>query len=140
MALAVTAVRLPWSTGAAWLLAAVLLATGLGKALDLPGFAQILETYRLFPTGSEGLVAASVTAAELFLAAGLIVPSWRRRAAGLAALFFLANAALLSVTLLRGIDLPNCGCFGTFLARPLRAWTPLEDLALMAAATLARGR
>ena len=40
----------------------------------------------------------------------------------------LAYAALLSVTLARGLDLKNCGCFGVFLARPLRWFSPLEDL------------
>lgn len=140
MAVAAGAALLPWSRAATWLLAAVLLATGLGKALDLHGFAQVLTTYRAFPQGLEGLIAASITLLELGLAAALLVPAWRRPAAGAALLLFLGNAALLSVTLLRGIDLANCGCFGAFLARPLRPWTPLEDVALAVLAMLARGR
>ena len=127
-----------WPVMAAWLLAAVLLATGLGKALDVAGFARVLGQFRAFPAGSEGGLALLVTAAELGLAAALPVPGWRRRAAGLAVLLFLGNAALLSLTLLRGIELANCGCFGVFLARPLRPWTPLEDVVLAALAMAAR--
>jgi uncharacterized membrane protein YphA (DoxX/SURF4 family) len=140
MALAAGAAPLPWQNAAVWLLAAVLLATGLGKALDVVGFAQVLAAYGAFPPGSEGVVAVSVTLLELGLAAALLVPGWRRLAAGGALLLFMGNAALLTVTLLRGIDLANCGCFGVFLARPLRPWTPLEDIALAMLAMLARGR
>lgn len=140
MALAAGAAPLPWRVGAVWLLAAVLFATGLGKALDVAGFAQVLATYQALPPGSESVVAVSVTLLELGLAGALLVPGWRRLAAMGALLLFLGNAVLLSVTLLRGIDLANCGCFGVFLARPLRPWTPLEDLALAGLALLARGR
>jgi len=129
-----------WPLLAGWLLAAVFWATGLGKALDMPGFARVLTTFAAFPAGSEGVLAVAITLAELALAVALLVPGWQRPAAGLAVLFLLGNAALLSVTLLRGIDLANCGCFGVFLARPLRPWTPLEDLALAGLALMARGR
>jgi hypothetical protein len=79
----------------------------------------------------------AVSLAELAVAAGLAHPASVRPAA-LGALFFgLGNAALLSLTLARGVALENCGCFGAFLARPLTAWTPLEDLALAALAALA---
>ena len=127
----------PWALLAAWLLAAVLLATGLGKALDVPGFATVLAAYRLLPAGSESFVALGVTLAELGLAAALLHRPWRRAAAGGAILLFLANAAVLSLTLLRGVELANCGCFGVFWARPLRPWTPLEDLALAGLAMIA---
>ena len=129
---------LPWPRFAVWLLAASLLATGLGKALDMPGFARVLVEFRAFPAGSESILAVVVTLTELGLAPALLVPGWRRRAAGLAVVLFLGNAALLSLTLLRGITLENCGCFGVFLARPLRPWTPLEDVALALLALAAR--
>lgn len=121
---------LPWPLLATSLLVATLLATGLGKAMDMPGFARVLAEFRAFPVGSEGVLAVTVTLVELGLAAALLVPGWRRRAAAAALLLFIGNAILLTVTLLRGIALENCGCFGVFLARPLRAWTPLEDVAL----------
>ena len=36
----------------------------------------------------------------------------------------------LIVTLFRGLDLPNCGCYGVFFPQPLRWYSPLEDLVL----------
>ena len=39
---------------------------------------------------------------------------------------------ILTLELLRGVKLANCGCFGVFLARPLRWTSPLEDLGLVA--------
>ena len=33
--------------------------------------------------------------------------------------------------LFRGLDLPNCGCYGVFFPQPLRWYSPLEDLALV---------
>ena len=118
----------------AWLLAAVEAATGIGKLLDVPGFARVLAQYRLFPAPLLAPVAWGVTLAELAVAAGLVVPAWRRRAAVAAAVLAAADAAVLTVTLLRGIALENCGCFGVFLARPLRPYTPLEDVVMLAAA------
>ena len=38
---------------------------------------------------------------------------------------------LALVSLYRGLELENCGCFGVFLARPLTWSTPFEDLALV---------
>lgn len=122
--------RPEWPLLAAWLLAAVLFATGLGKALDVAGFARVLVEFRLFPVWAVEPLAVAVTLLELGLALALLVPAWRSRAAWAAVALFLANAAVLSLTLLRGIDLVNCGCFGVFLARPLRVFTPLEDIAL----------
>ncbi len=125
---------------AAWLLALALFATGLGKALDVPGFALVLADYRLLPVGSEAFFALGLTTAELALAAALLHRPWRQAAAWGAVALFLANAAALSITLWRGVDLANCGCFGVFLARPLRPWSPLEDLALAGLALLATSR
>lgn len=109
-------------------------ATALGKLLDLPGFAAVLGTYRLLPSAVLLPAAILVVLAELAIAVGLMLGRRQRvaalAAAGLAAL----NGLVLTVTLLRGIDLPNCGCFGVFLARPLSVLSPLEDLLLLALA------
>jgi hypothetical protein len=37
----------------------------------------------------------------------------------------------LVLTLLRALDLPNCGCYGLFFPQPLRWYSPLEDLVLV---------
>ena len=39
---------------------------------------------------------------------------------------------ILTLTLLRGIPISNCGCFGVFLARPPTWVTIIEDLILLA--------
>jgi Methylamine utilisation protein MauE len=122
---------------ARWLLVLAFAATALGKLLDLPGFAGVLAGYRLIPAPLLLPLAFSLVAAEAAIAMGL---AWRTTlpwaAAGAIALA-LGNAAVLTLTLARGIALDNCGWFGVFLARPPRPWTPLEDLLLAGLAFLA---
>ena len=114
-------------------IAAVLLATAVGKLLSLGGFAQVLATYRALPEWSLFPVAAAVSVAELLLAAWLL-SGWRLRAAALvSAGMHLAYALWAGATLGRGVDVPNCGCFGVFFARPLTYSTVLEDAGLVAA-------
>ena len=51
------------------LIGGVLLASALGKSLDLPGFVDIVITYRLFPSWSLWPVALMIIAVEWVLAA-----------------------------------------------------------------------
>jgi hypothetical protein len=122
---------------ARWLLALVFAATALGKLLDVPGFADVLAAYRLFPEPLLLPLAFGLGLMEAAIAIGLLSrAAWRPAAiAGLA--LALVGTAVLTLTLARGIALENCGCFGVFLARPLRPWTPLEDLVLAGLAWLA---
>ena len=110
------------------LLGVLILATGIGKALDLTGFVRVVESYSLLTPGFLYPVAIAVAVSELVLGAWLL-SGWRLAPAALAAIAVnLGYAVLLAVTLARGLDLKNCGCFGIFLARPLRWFSPLEDL------------
>lgn len=129
----------PWRLAMVGLLALAFLATGFGKLLDVPGFAAVLADYQVWPMPLLLPLAAAITAIELAIGVAVLAPAWRRRAALAAALLALGNAALLTLTLWRGIALENCGCFGVFLARPLTPWTPLEDLLLFGVAVLASG-
>jgi methylamine utilization protein MauE len=120
----------------------VLLATALGKFLDVPGFARILETYRAFPPWSLTILAWLIPAAELALAIWLF---WGRglRAAALASLgLHTLYAGWSAVSIARGLQLSNCGCFGVFFPRPLHWSTVAEDGVMMllsgALAVLAR--
>ena len=118
----------------------LILFTGVGKALDLAGFAAIVTTYQLGLSGAQLWFAAyGVTAFELLLG-GWLLSGWGLRRAGWAALLLnLSYGVLLTASLLRGLELSNCGCFGVFFAQPLRWYSPLEDVLLMAAsATLIR--
>jgi uncharacterized membrane protein YphA (DoxX/SURF4 family) len=109
-------------------LGVLILGTGVGKALDLTGFVRVVETYSLLPSAFLYPVAVAATASELVLGMWLL-SGWRLAPAALAAIAVnLGYAVLLTVTLTRGLDLKNCGCFGIFLARPLRWFSPLEDL------------
>jgi hypothetical protein len=109
----------------------VLLASALGKSLDLQGFADVLVTYRLFPDGSLWLLALGITGIEWGLAAWILI-GWRLPTGALLAMMLNGLYAVgLIVTLLRGFDLPNCGCYGVFFPQPLRWYSPLEDLVLV---------
>jgi len=117
-------------------IAAILLGTAVGKLLDVPGFAAVLETYRAFPTRVLMPLAVAIPAAELLLAAWLL-SGWKVSAAAVASAgMHLAYAAWSAVTILRGLRLANCGCFGTYLKRPLGWSTVAEDCVLAAASIL----
>src|SRR5262249_7691020 len=93
------------------LLGALMLATGLGKALDMSGFGEIIAAYRLglpdallFPT------AFGIAAVELVLGTWLLA-GWRLAiAARVSIALNFANCLLLASALWRGLALQNCGC------------------------------
>lgn len=120
------------------LIASVLFATAVGKLLDVGGFARVLGTYRALDDRALLPIAIAVPVAELVLAVWLF--SNRRPFAAAMAAFamHLAYAAWSASAVLRGLALPNCGCFGVFLPRRLSWSTVVEDLVLAGAcATLA---
>jgi Methylamine utilisation protein MauE len=108
----------------------VLVATAVGKLLDLPGFERILSAYRVFPEGLLLAIGAAVVLAELALALWLISGRRPFSAAVAGVVLHLAYAAWAASALLRGLRLPNCGCFGVFFPRRLSWSTVAEDLAL----------
>ena len=113
-------------------LGGLILATGAGKALDIPGFAGVLAAYRPgLPGGALLPIAGGIAVLELMLGAWLL-GGWQvvraaRVAMALNAIYFI----VLEITQWRGLEIENCGCFGVFLAQPLRWYTPLEDLVLI---------
>ena len=110
----------------------MLFATAAGKLLDVPGFARILSSYRALPEWSVPAVAFAIPIAELALSVWLFSG---RRIAGAAltsAALHALYASWSAAAVLRSLKLPNCGCFGVFLARPLGWSTVVEDLAIVA--------
>lgn len=109
------------------LFVALLLAAGVGKLLDMPGFYGIVESYRILPLALVPISAWLLVLSELALAAWLLWGRWLHRAS--LALIALHAMYLLwiVIALARGIELANCGCFGVYFARPLRWYTPFED-------------
>jgi len=115
-----------------WFVGLVLIATGTGKVLDIPGFVHVLAAYDLLP--SSGNVALAHTLPFLELATGIcLLTRIKLLAAAWAAvgLHVVLLGAVLA-TLWRGIEIANCGCFGVFLARPLTGQTVAEDVLMLA--------
>ena len=120
------------------LIGGVLLASALGKSLDLPGFVDVLVTYQLLPSWSLWPVAVMIIAVEWVLAAW-ILSGWQLPTSAFLALMLNGlYAAGLIMTLFRGLDLPNCGCYGVFFPLPLRWYSPLEDLVLVGICSVLR--
>lgn len=113
------------------LIGGVLFASALGKSVDLNGFVEVLVTYRLFPGWSLWGLALGITGIEWALAVWILV-GWHLPTGALIAMTLNGLYAIgLSITLIRGFDLPNCGCYGVFFPQPLRWYSPLEDLVLV---------
>ena len=105
----------------------LLLASALGKSLDLPGFLEVLVTYRAIPEPLLWPVALTITGLEWLLGVWLL-SGWRLGTAALATLILYVGYTIwMTLSLVRGLDLPNCGCYGVFFAQPLRWYSPLED-------------
>lgn len=117
--------------GARIIIGVVCLASAIGKSLDLRGFVEVLATYQLFPDHMLWPIACGITGLEWVLGVWLLA-GWRIQAGALLALILYGvYAAGLIVTLFRGIDLPNCGCYGVFFPQSLRWYSPLEDMVLV---------
>lgn len=118
----------------------VLAGMAVGQALSFGAFRDALESYDLL--GDTGAVGVAVIAVESFAGAGLLLsaslPRVLGQAAGAAGLVVALFWAVLAVqAFARGLDVPNCGCFGAYLAQSLRWWVLLEDAYLLALAYLA---
>jgi hypothetical protein len=90
----------------------------------------VLGEYDLF--GNAASTAVVVVAVELAGSLGLLasasVPRSIGRAAGLAGLAVACFWSVLAAqAFARGLELDNCGCFGAYLAQPLRWWVLVED-------------
>ncbi len=114
------------------LVALILFATAVGKFLDVPGFARVLGTYEAFPDALLVPLAAMIPAAELALAVWLVVGRRPFGAAVAALVMHLGYAIWSASSILRGLHLANCGCFGVFWPRRLGWSTVVEDLVLSA--------
>ena len=118
------------------LIGVIVIGAGSGKALDLGGFVDVLDTYRVFPPAFLWPVALLVTGGELVFGAWLLSGIRLRTTAALSILLHIAYTLWLTVALARGLDLANCGCFGVYLARPLSWFSPIEDVILAALSVL----
>ncbi len=102
--------------------------SALGKSLDMTGFIEVLKTYQAFPLSLLKPFAFAVIGIEFLLGvwilSGYRLPWSALLGAGLNATY----AGWAVITLLRGLKLSNCGCFGVFFPQPLTWVTPFGDL------------
>ena len=112
--------------------AALLLVAGVAKLLDFPGFVAVVATYRTLPDFLLAPAALALTLAELALGVWLLWGSRLPEAAIATMLLHLGYLGWLVLALARGLDLPNCGCFGVFFPQRLTPWMLLEDGVLLA--------
>ena len=100
---------------------------------DLPGFVGVLASFQLAGMGMAWAVAVALLAGELVSGGWLLLAPGRRPL--VPALVFAATSVLWSAlaaqAFSRGLALANCGCFGVYLAQPLRWWVLVQDAALL---------
>lgn len=111
--------------------ALLMLASAGGKLLDMPGFYGIVGTYQMLPSAIIPLSAWLLTLFELALGFALLEKKIAASASLALVPLHLFYLAGLSQALLRGLNLPNCGCFGVYWGRPLTAYTLVEDIVLL---------
>ncbi len=113
------------------LIGGILLASALGKSFDLPGFVEVLVTYQAIPALLLWPTALLITGFEWLLGVW-ILSGWRLVTGALLSLALYAGYAIwMTLSLVRGLNLANCGCYGVFYPQPLRWYSPLEDLILV---------
>lgn len=105
-----------------------------GQLVSFAAFRRALEEYGIF--GDVGRVAVSAVIVELAASLGLLAsasaPESVRRAAGVAGLAVAAFWSILAAqAFVRRLEIDNCGCFGAYLAQPLRWWVLLEDVYML---------
>lgn len=109
----------------------LLAASAIGKLADMPGFVGVVASYQSLPEWLLVPSAWALTLTELALSLWLL-SGWQLKIAATGVIgLHLMYLLWLLMALYRGLDLPNCGCFGVYFARPLRWFTPLEDTALL---------
>jgi hypothetical protein len=115
------------------LIATTLIVAAVGKLLDNRHFAELLARWELFPHWSLLPLGLVTSLSELLLAMWLL-SGWRLAGAAItAALFHLGYVSATVLALLRGIRLPDCGCFGIFFPHPLNWTMAAEDSAYLIA-------
>jgi hypothetical protein len=114
----------------------VLLAMAAGQLSDLPGFVEALRDYDLAHVQLAWVVAVSLVVGEATGGALLLTGSNSARASGAVVAVGVAIAwfALALTAFARGEGVQNCGCFGVYLAQPLRWWILVEDVEFVALA------
>ncbi len=121
------------------LVGGLLAVTAVGKGLDLQGFARVVGTYQVLPAPLWMPVAVFMTGVEGGLAVWLFAGRRLAQAGWAAAALHLGFLSWAGLALARGLEIPNCGCFGVFWARPLTLGTLVEDAVMVTVCVLLAG-
>jgi uncharacterized membrane protein YphA (DoxX/SURF4 family) len=114
-------------------LAVVFLFAGIDKVFHYDGFVNALASYAVVPTAVARFLALPVIFCELWVAVGLLVSPWRRRAALSAAVLLAIFTVALAVNLYVSPG-SVCGCWFTItLGRSTRLHV-LQNVVLLALA------
>jgi putative oxidoreductase len=95
------------------LVGSVLLYAGFMKAVGPAAeFAAMLEAYKLFPAAVLSPLSVALPYIEMWAGLYVLTGFYTRYAALAASLLFTGFIVSITSTLVRGIDLASCGCFG----------------------------
>lgn len=119
------------------ILGSVLVFAGASKrAAPVEEFSVVIESYDILPSDAAQSAAALLPWAELFVGFALIFGYFTQISAAVAGAMFTGFLLALISTKARGIELPNCGCFGSGFHAPL--WVTIAmDAVLLADAAFA---
>ncbi len=117
-------------------LGVLLVAMAIGQLTDIGGFVDVISTYDVGGDLAAAIIGGALLIGELLAGVGLLVADRSRRAGAsrLAVVVAVAWSVLAAQAFVRGLVVPNCGCFGVHLAQPLRWWVLVEDLEFVALA------
>jgi len=111
-------------------LAFILAAMGLLQVFSFSDFVEAIETYDLVSGASAELVGVVFVLIEL--GAALLLLTDPKLGSALSLLAFVIWTLFGVQAFVRGLDVPNCGCFGKWFSQSLRWWVLLEDVYLVA--------
>jgi len=110
----------------------IIFLSALGKSFDMPGFIEVLKTYQAFPPSMLSPFAFTVTGIEFLLGVWILSGFRLPLSALVGALLNTLYTGWAVITLLRGLTLSDCGCFGVFFPQPVTWLTPFGDFVLVA--------
>jgi Methylamine utilisation protein MauE len=121
-------------SGIRWFFVLLLAASSIGKLADMLGFYALIKSYALLPEAVIPISAWTLAIFESALAIWLAIGKRVEVAAVSVIALHFVYLIWLAIALVRGLNIPNCGCFGIYWVRPLTWFTLLEDLILLALA------
>ena len=110
-------------------LAVILFAMGILQVLSWSDFVVAIESYQVFDGFAAELVSAVLVLSEL--GAGLLLLTNARQGSVASFVVFSAWTIIAVQAFVRGLEVPNCGCFGRWFSQRLRWWVLLEDVYLL---------